>query len=67
MQTHTASLSGKSTFLNGGSGTAYNVRQICGTTWSFSEYVSAELLHDDPDFIWGRAFEITLSPNVTLE
>lgn len=66
MQTHTATLSRKNAFLIGSSETADNILQICGATWSLSEYVSAALTYADPDYIWGRAFEITLNPNVTL-
>lgn len=67
MQTHTATLSAKNAFLIDRSGTSYNIRQICGSTWFFSSYTAAALSYSNPDFIWGRAFEITLSPTVTLQ
>lgn len=67
MQTHTATLSGKNAFLIGHSEASNNVRQIMGSTWSLSEYASAALSSENPDFIWGRAFEVTLSPSVTLK
>ncbi|MEK3899721.1 DUF4127 family protein [Paenibacillus sp. FSL R7-0179] len=67
MQTHTAALVGESAFLIGSAEPARSIRQINGGDWVFSEYTSAALPYDDPDYIWGRAFEITLNPHVTLE
>ncbi|KOP65377.1 hypothetical protein AMS62_09005 [Bacillus sp. FJAT-18019] len=67
MQTHTATLSAKNAFLIDRSGTSYNIRQICGSTWLFSSYTAATLSYSNPDFIWGRVFEVTLSPTVTLQ
>lgn len=67
MQTHTATLSAKNAFLIDRSGTSYNIRQISGSSWSFSAYATATLSYSNPDFIWGRAFEVTLSPTVTLQ
>ena len=66
MQTLTATLSEKCAFLTGRSGTSCNVRQISGATWALSEYHCAALIYTDPGYIWGRAFEITLKPDVTL-
>ncbi|MEK4003246.1 DUF4127 family protein [Paenibacillus sp. FSL H3-0333] len=67
MQTHTATLAGTGAFLTGSAEPACSIRQINGGSWVFSEYASAVLPYDDPDYIWGRAFEITLNPHVTLE
>lgn len=67
MQSHTATLSAKNAFLIDRSGASYNIRQICGSTWFFSSYTAATLSYSNPDFIWKRAFEITLSPTVTLQ
>lgn len=66
MQTYTRTLAGRSAFLIDSPGQAYNVSQISGSTWSLSEYKSASLPYANPDYIWGRVFEITLSPIVTL-
>ncbi|MBT2288992.1 DUF4127 family protein [Paenibacillus albidus] len=66
MQKHTATLAGKNAFRIGTPEASCNVRQICGDSWSMSEYDDAELEFDNPDFTWGRAFEITLSPSVKL-
>ncbi|MEK5035201.1 DUF4127 family protein [Paenibacillus sp. FSL R7-0302] len=67
MQVHTATLAGACAFLIGSAEPACSIRQVSGNGWSFSEYASAVLPYDDPDYIWGRAFEITLNPHVTLE
>lgn len=67
MQAHTAALSEKSAFLNGGAEPACGIRQIGGGGWSLSQYTSVALPYDDPDYLWGRAFEITLNPNVVLQ
>ncbi|MEK8130555.1 DUF4127 family protein [Paenibacillus filicis] len=67
MQTHTATLRAKSAFLIGNAATAYNVKQISGSTWTFAGYSSASLDYGNPNYIWGRAFEITLSPLVVLQ
>jgi hypothetical protein len=63
MQIHTATLAGTAAFQEGNSA----ILQICGCTWSYAEYACAELPYENPDFIWGRAFEITLRPSLTLE
>lgn len=67
MQEHTDTLFSRSAFLNSGSAPACNIRQIAGNGWSRSEYIRAALPYDDPDYLWGRAFEITLNPNVVLQ
>ena len=67
MQTYTNTLAEKTAFRIGSSTNACNVRQISGSTWLFSEYISASLAYVNPDYIWKRVFEITLSPKVTLE
>lgn len=44
------------------------IRQIKRSgSWICSAYAGASLAYDNPAFIWGRAFEITLGPSVTLE
>lgn len=35
--------------------------------WRFAQYAGVVLPQDDPDFIWWRAFEITLNPQIDLE
>lgn len=67
MQTNVNTLAAKSAFLIGNSDTAFNVKQICGSTWNFAGYSAASLVCGNPDFIWGRAFEITLDPVVSLK
>ncbi|KOR76644.1 DUF4127 family protein [Paenibacillus solani] len=67
MQTHTATLAAKDAFLIDRSGASYNIRQISGSSWFFSSYAAATLSYSNPNFIWGRAFEVTLSPIVTLQ
>ncbi|WP_242069670.1 DUF4127 family protein [Paenibacillus dendritiformis] len=66
MQTHTATLAGKPAFLTGCPGAAHNIRQIRGSSWSLAAYAHVSLDCDNPDFIWGRAFEITLQPAAAL-
>ncbi|RXZ80938.1 DUF4127 family protein [Paenibacillaceae bacterium] len=66
MQAHMATLSAKNAFLIGCAATSYDVRQISGNTWTLAGYISACLDYKNPDFIWGRAFEITLSPSISL-
>ncbi|CAH8707958.1 DUF4127 family protein [Paenibacillus thiaminolyticus] len=66
MQTHTATLAGKNAFLAGCPGAAQNVRQIRGSLWSLAAYSHVSLDDDNPDFMWGRAFEITLQPAAAL-
>ncbi|WP_238650630.1 DUF4127 family protein [Paenibacillus piscarius] len=67
MQAHTDTLFCKNAFLSSGAASASAIRQIGGGGWSLSQYTSAALPYDDPDYLWGRAFEITLKPNVTLQ
>ncbi|MDK8191526.1 DUF4127 family protein [Paenibacillus sp. UMB7766-LJ446] len=62
MQTHTATLAGKPAFAQG----SVAIKQICNGEAVYAEYCSALLEYANPDFIWGRAFEITLNPKVTL-
>ncbi|WP_374020096.1 DUF4127 family protein [Paenibacillus thiaminolyticus] len=66
MQTHTATLAGKNAFGAGCPGAAENVRQIRGSFWSLAAYFHVSLDDDNPDFIWGRAFEVTLQPAAAL-
>lgn len=66
MQTHSATLAGRNAFLIGCPGAASNIRQIRSSSWSLAAYAHASLACDNPDFIWGRAFEISLSPAVAL-
>jgi len=67
MQTYMNTLAGKNAFLIGSSTSMGNVRQISGSTWTFSKYMSASLAYANPDYIWKRVFEITLRPTVILE
>ncbi|WP_340020863.1 DUF4127 family protein [Paenibacillus sp. FSL K6-1096] len=67
MQKHTDTLFCKNAFLNVCAAPASAIRQIGGGGWSLSQYSSAALPYDDPDYLWGRAFEITLNPDVTLQ
>jgi hypothetical protein len=62
MQTHTAELASKPAFGQGNPA----IRQICGGQLTYSTYNGALLEYNNPDFIWGRAFEITLSPQVRM-
>ncbi|WP_136608093.1 DUF4127 family protein [Paenibacillus dokdonensis] len=63
MQTNTQTLAEKNAFLMG---TSRSIRQIKRSGWNYSKYASAALDYENPDFIWNRAFEITLGPGVTL-
>lgn len=67
MQTYTNTLKAKSAFLIGSTATAYNVKQISGSTWSFAGYSAGSLAYTNPEFIWVRPNEITLSPVITLQ
>ncbi|MCM3135294.1 DUF4127 family protein [Paenibacillus polysaccharolyticus] len=62
MQTHTAELASKPAFGQGNPA----IRQICDGQLMYSTYHGALLEYNNPDFIWGRAFEITLSPQARL-
>ncbi|SDT23747.1 Protein of unknown function [Paenibacillaceae bacterium GAS479] len=66
MQVQTAELRAKNAFLGENTTAAHNVKQICGSTWKLEDYRNASLDYENPNFIWGRAFEITLSPTVVL-
>ncbi|MNP57234.1 hypothetical protein D3C76_1520440 [compost metagenome] len=62
MQTYTTALANKTAFQTGN----VAIKQICNDEFSYATYASALLEYANPDFIWGRAFEITLNPQVTL-
>ncbi|WP_434752565.1 DUF4127 family protein [Paenibacillus amylolyticus] len=62
MQTHTADLASKPAFQQGNPA----IRQICDGQLTYATYNGALLEYNNPDFIWGRAFEITLSPQARL-
>lgn len=62
MQTYTTALANKTAFNHGN----VAIKQICNNEWSYATYDRALLEYANPDFIWGRAFEITLNPQVTL-
>ncbi|MET3505832.1 DUF4127 family protein [Halalkalibacter oceani] len=61
MQAYTSTLAAEPAFC-----ASYNIRQINGSSWNLSAYRSASLAYGNPEFSWGRAFEITLNPTVTL-
>ncbi|MEC0368484.1 DUF4127 family protein [Paenibacillus chibensis] len=63
MQTQTGTLAAKNAFLPG---KARLIRQIKRSGWTYAGYGGAELDYENPDFIWNRAFEITLMPHVIL-
>ncbi|MGQ8870865.1 DUF4127 family protein [Paenibacillus sp. TSA_86.1] len=63
MQTHTAELASKPAFQQGNPA----IRQICDGQLTYATYNGALLEYNNPDFIWGRAFEITLSPQARLD
>ncbi|MFB9324544.1 DUF4127 family protein [Paenibacillus aurantiacus] len=65
MQTHTRALAASHAFGIGTAGASAAVRRICADEWEVAEYAGASLEPDNPDFIWGRAFEITLAPQVS--
>ncbi|OWA34091.1 hypothetical protein B9G55_17335 [Saccharibacillus sp. O16] len=76
MQTRTQELAAMPAFGIGGSTPACAIRRFGvpqGETgpnprdWRFAQYAAVVLPQDDPDFIWWRAFEITLNPQVDLE
>ncbi|MDQ0170250.1 DUF4127 family protein [Paenibacillus tundrae] len=62
MQTYTTTLAAKPAFAQGNDA----VVQLEDGESSYAAYENAELEYTNPDFIWGRAFEITLNPQVTL-
>lgn len=63
MQTHTAALGAKPAFAAGSKA----IFRICHGDAFYAEYLRTELAYDNPDFIWWRAFEITLSPQAKLK
>jgi len=64
MQENTEALAERQAFLAGASRA---IRQIKRSgSWICSTYEGASLAYENPAFIWERAFEITLGPNVTL-
>lgn len=65
MQAHTPALASRKAFVGADStSAAANVKQIHGSTWNLAAYTGADLELNDPNFKWGRAFEITLQPSV---
>lgn len=62
MQTHTAELASKPAFGQGNPA----IRRICDGQLTYATYHGELLEYNNPDFIWGRAFEITLSPQARL-
>lgn len=65
MQAHTPALASRKAFLGiDSTSAAANVKQIQGSTWTLATYTSASLERNNPNFKWGRAFEITLQPSV---
>ncbi|MBB3113942.1 hypothetical protein FHS18_006058 [Paenibacillus phyllosphaerae] len=67
MQTHTATLAATAAFGIGTAHPSQAVRDISRGRWKLASYDEATLEPSNPDFIWGRAFEITLQPAVTLD
>ncbi|PZD96105.1 hypothetical protein DNH61_09325 [Paenibacillus sambharensis] len=66
MQRYTEVLAGRNAFSIGTKNASCNIRHISSSGWSYAQYVKAVLPRNNPDFTWGRAFEITLSPEVKL-
>lgn len=66
MQTHTHTLAHSKAFQMGQCPSSCNIRQIKKKKWTYAEYDSASLSYNNPNYIWDRAFEITLNPKVTL-
>lgn len=67
MQTHTGTLAARNAFRIGHSPASCNIRQICGGTWSYAEYSNASTAYENPSYLWHRAFEITVNPEVVLD
>ncbi|GIO32224.1 MULTISPECIES: DUF4127 family protein [Paenibacillus] len=65
MQTNTEALSQRKAFLPCASQAIRQIKRPGG--WICSTYNGAALAYENPGFIWGRAFEITLRPSVTLQ
>lgn len=66
MQAAMTMLKAKSAFLIDDCATACNVKQICGSNWTFADYAGGSLAYTNPNFIWLRPNEITLDPVITL-
>ncbi|MET3543528.1 hypothetical protein ABID47_000122 [Paenibacillus favisporus] len=64
MQANTKALAARKAFELG---VSQNVWRIKPSGWSYATYACASLDYDNPAFIWERAFEITLGPEVTLK
>lgn len=64
MQANTKTLAARKAFELG---VSQNVWRIKPSGWSYATYACASLDYDNPAFIWERAFEITLGPEVTLK
>ncbi len=60
MQTYTTTLAAKPAFAQGNDA----VFQLEDGERTYAAYEHAELEYTNPDFIWGRAFEITLNPKL---
>ncbi|OWR30829.1 hypothetical protein CDO73_09585 [Saccharibacillus sp. O23] len=76
MQTLTNELAATPAFGIGGSSPACAIRRFgipqgeAGPNprdWRFAQYAAVVLPQSDPDFLWWRAFEITLNPQIDLE
>lgn len=67
MQAHTDTLAARNAFRIGHPHASHSIRQICGEVWSYSSYISACIPYDNPSFLWHRAFEITVNPEVVLD
>lgn len=66
IQIHTDALAATQAFQIGQSPGSCSVRQIKKSKWTYAVYVSACTAYENPEYIWDRAFEITLNPVVTL-
>ncbi|TYP72007.1 DUF4127 family protein [Paenibacillus methanolicus] len=67
MQTHTSALAMTNAFGIGAGQPSSNVSRVDEEEWTYADYARASLAPHNPDFIWGRAFEITLAPKVKLD
>ncbi|NGZ75165.1 DUF4127 family protein [Saccharibacillus alkalitolerans] len=76
MQTRTNELAAMPAFGIGGRTPACAIRRFGvpqgepgpnARDWRFAQYAGVVLPQDDPDFIWWRAFEISLNPEIDLE
>ncbi|SFE85575.1 Protein of unknown function [Paenibacillus algorifonticola] len=66
MQTNTATLAQQKAFGIGSAAPACAIRQIRDGRWSLAPYSCVVLKAENPAFIWDRAFEITVVPDVSL-